>query len=413
MYTIPEAKSSRKFEFVCGSAGTGKTTELRRRIDANRFYATLCSTTGISAINMGCLTINAVLRYFDTESMSDNYFRGRLHRSLRELLEAGYENLAIDEVSMMDATQLDVLYQANLDLETQLKKSLGIVLCGDFAQLAPIKAKWCFEADCWPEFANNTTRLEKVWRQGDERFLEAVNLTRRGQGAEAASILREISTFTHTVQSDFDGTTILSKNDEVDRFNWLALKKLNTREINVDSQRQGKLRSEWKYIPETLKVKVGAYVMILSNDVVGGFRFANGDCGHVVDFTEKEETFLIKLVRNGDVVPIRKIQRDNSGRNEPEGSGSEARFDAINGRWIYGSITYYPIRLAYASTVHKTQSLTLDRVQVDIRHGFFGKEAMLYVAVSRCRTPEGLRVVGTPELFAKRCRIAPEIIPWL
>ena len=401
-------------EFLTGPAGTGKTTELRRRIEADPKYGVLASTTGISAINLGTITINSLLKYFDTESMADSYFRGRLIRALRGLAEDGYKNLCIDECSMMDATQLDILYQAGLDLEREAAaRSLNLILTGDFCQLPPIKAKWCFEADCWPEFTGNTTRLEKVWRQGDERFLEAVNLTRRGQGAEAASILREISTFTHAVQSDFDGTTILSKNDEVDRFNWLALKKLNTREINVDSQRQGKLRSEWKYIPETLKVKVGAYVMILSNDVVGGFRFANGDCGHVVDFTEKEEAFLIKLVRNGDVVPIRKIQRDNSGRNEPEGSEGEARFDALNGRWVYGSITYYPIRLAYASTVHKTQSLTLDRVQLDVRHGFFGSKNMVYVAVSRCRTPEGLRVVGTPEIFAKRVRVAEEVLPWL
>jgi hypothetical protein len=88
-------------------------------------------------------------------------------------------------------------------------------------------------------------------------------------------------------------------------------------------------------------------------------------------------------------------------------------YDEDKELWHHGGVLYYPLRLAYASTVHKSQGLSLDRCQIDIRGGFCGAPAMSYVAISRCRTPQGLRLVGTPDLLAKRCNTDPEVAPWL
>lgn len=80
---------------------------------------------------------------------------------------------------------------------------------------------------------------------------------------------------------------------------------------------------------------------------------------------------------------------------------------------IGGAVRFYPLRLAYASTVHKSQGLTLDRVQIDFRDAFFASPSMLYVALSRAREAQGLRLVGTPEQFARRCQADPRAAPWI
>jgi hypothetical protein len=92
---------------------------------------------------------------------------------------------------------------------------------------------------------------------------------------------------------------------------------------------------------------------------------------------------------------------------------SRSHYGQRRRRYIEGQVEYYPLRLAYASTVHKSQGLSLDRVQVDFRNAFFGNPAMIYVALSRCRTLEGLRLVGMREVFAGRCKVDGQVARWL
>src|ERR1700690_3425616 len=136
-------------EYLCGSAGTGKTFELRRRIAEDENYGILCATTGVAAMNLGAITLNSILGYFDTESLQESFFNGWLNKKIKDLAEAGYANIIIDEISMLDAKQLDIIYQAaKMVNEIRMMngdRPIGIVLTGDFAQLSPIKAKWAFE----------------------------------------------------------------------------------------------------------------------------------------------------------------------------------------------------------------------------------------------------------------------------
>lgn len=416
-------------EFLTGEAGTGKTYELKRRITEDPSYGVLCATTGIAAVNLGTITLNSLLKYFDTDSLEDSYTAGRLHRILKDLvIEEGLHNLCIDEVSMMDAKQLDLVYRAINEINGMVGvrnvHPLGLVITGDFCQLAPIKAKWAFEAECWPEFAKNTTRLKKVWRQDNMEFLAAINFLRRGDGHLATQLLRPLCKFEPNVDTRWDGTTILPKNDEVDRMNYLCLSRVTGRPVTVRSARWGKSSGEWKNIPDQLSLKIGAFVMLLANER-GTFNYVNGDTGHIVDYVEASEQFVVKLIRTGQDVRIGKLHRTVTAKFQPEGwqdggpesvAGMEPVYGQVSRQknmWHVGGVRYFPMRLGYASTVHKTQGLSLDRVQVDCRGGFFGSPAMAYVAVSRCRTPEGLRIVGSPETFAKRVKVAPEVIQWL
>jgi ATP-dependent DNA helicase PIF1 len=430
----PDEQGNTECEYITGAAGTGKTWLIRQRLATDRRYGVLCATTGIAAVNLDTTTINSLLSYFDTDSLQDNYLRGWLTERMRQISRT-YKRITIDEISMMPKEQLDLIVRAADEINESGEHTLGLVLTGDFCQLPPVNADFCFKAESWPKFARNITRLTKVWRQGDERFLEAINAVRSGDGLKGAALLRGMVEFSNFVDINFQGTTIFDKNIAVDRHNAVALTKLKGRDIFVRAKRWGKQRGEWKNIPDVLKLKENAYVMILTNDPPGGF--VNGDCGHVVSYDEAHRAFVVKLVRNGREVYIQEITRCAETKEKPSGADDSQDRDAnkyypLNGngawrgvyrsrtsgkvirtRWIQGQIEYFPIRLAYACTVHKSQGLSLDRVQLDCRGAFFGSPAMLYVALSRARTPEGLRVVGAPDTLARRVKIHPEVLHWL
>jgi ATP-dependent exoDNAse (exonuclease V) alpha subunit len=97
----------------------------------------------------------------------------------------------------------------------------------------------------------------------------------------------------------------------------------------------------------------------------------------------------------------------------PRENGYVSRIHKGQRGWVTGQVEYYPLRLAYASTIHKSQGLSLDRIQVDIRDAFFGHPSMAYVALSRCRTLDGLRIVGQRERFVKHCNSDARVARWL
>lgn len=446
--------------FLTGQAGTGKTYQVRAAIAEDPNFGILAATTGIAAVNLGAITLNSLLKFFNTDSLQEAFFNGWLLKTLAKITEEGYQWLVIDEVSMLDGLQLDIIYQCvkqlNENRAMDNREPLGIFLTGDFCQLPPIKAKWAFEADCWPFFEANTERLTKVWRQSDVKFLEAVNHIRSGRGMVGATILSQLGVqFVKTADTKFQGTTIIAKNEAVDNFNWLCHSQLAGIPVTVQSDRWmtiGRQQpGEWKNIPPSLSLKpmssslgggsIGAYVMILTNDTPE-FTYVNGDCGHVVsyskskgdDLIEDEETFTIRLIRNQAEVKISKLTRhitqkeppDELMVKHPEMSEDDLRnLDRVsgmpywdsnlgrNGMWVVGAITYFPLRLAYASTVHKTQGLTLDRVQIDLNQNFMSSFAMVYVAISRCKSAQGLRIVGSPQLLGARVKTDPAVQRWL
>ena len=426
-------------EFRTGRAGTGKSFQVMKQAAEDPSWAVLSSTTGVSSINLGCTTLNSLLGYFDEASLQDIYLSGLLTRKLRSFADAGIRNLLIEECSMLTAPALDLLYRAAEDVARlpAVKEPLGIILVGDFAQLPPVKGRWCFEAQCWPKFAAATNRLTTVWRQSDPKFLDALDAVRRGDGAEAAARLTAAGVEWHTsLATEFDGTTILPKNEMVNRYNAMALDRVRGASIVVASRRWGKQRSEWGQnkrtgewgVPQQAEFKVGAYVMLLANkfDDSRQLVYANGDCGHIEDYDGGAGVFKVRLVRNGEVVAVERLARNVAQKDRPDNwpphpRGKEPVYPATwIGRphksrdgYVLGQVEFYPIRLAYASSVHKSQSLSLDRVQLDYRDRFFGSPAMLYVAVSRARSLAGLRLVGQREVFQMRCQADPKVREFL
>jgi ATP-dependent DNA helicase PIF1 len=311
------------YKFITGRAGTGKTYSMKAYIEKYPDYGILCATTGISAINLGTTTLNSLLMYYNTDSLKDAFTEGRLERRLKLLAEV-YEHIIIDEVSMMEATQLDILMLAIDNVNKKYKHDLGLVLVGDFFQLAPIEGKWAFQAESWGEFAPNTEFLTKIWRQDNIKFIEALDKARLGKGKELAErLVAEKTKFLREVDTRYNGTTIFAKNAMVDNYNSVRLLDVRSKVITSTKKEVGQTLSEWNKIPQTIELKVGDYVMILANKVnrivsaedepVEGaefsndFIYCNGDCGTIVDYNN--EVFAIKLVRNDEVVYIPRIQR--------------------------------------------------------------------------------------------------------
>jgi len=469
-------------EFITGAAGTGKTTLIRNRIKDFRArgiknYGVLTATTGIAAINLSgtsgdtVTTLNSELGYFDTNSLKDKFASRGLHAALKRVFRKG-KTLIVDEVSMMDAEQLDLihdaLYEVNEQAEVSNHSGLSLIVVGDFCQLPPVKAEFAFHARCWKNFT--ITKLEKVWRQDNVTYLDMLNAARCGDGSKAADYLCQMDAVTlyPTLDSHFDGTTIVPINKLVDSINKVRLDELinkGAKEWCFTSFRWGRQLGEWKQIPDSRVVAKGAYVMILANDAPQ-FSYANGSCGWIEDCDISTGFAMVKLVGpntnnkddQGVQVKVRKVTRCNYTKETPEGCSmpevtvmsrdiwiekykltlpdsvhpdtgyrsylrdltnmcrqnpTGPYYNFNEEKWVIGEISYTPIRLAYAATVHKTQGLSLDRVQIDYSHAFFGEPSMSYVALSRCRTPEGLFVVGNKRLIDSRTNISSEILEWI
>ena len=466
------AEGTTPVRFVTGCAGSGKTFSIKQKNLEDPTFARLCATTGIAGVNLGTSTINSELGYFDTESLRDGYSSGWVQKRLRRIAEQ-VAWFGIDEISMMPRQQLDILHMALTEVNESRAESdklpLGLILTGDFAQLPPIpgplykdgkqvinpKTKfqvkeptpWAFNAECWSEFDSHTIKLTKIWRQDNPQFLSALNAIRRGAGTAGVSLLTPLIEWLPRLDRAFDGTTIMAKNEEVDRYNNLRLMELTGDKFSVTSTRwwatavQGRKQpGEWNNIPERLDLKVGALVMLLDNkkdpEFPEEFLYCNGDLAHIeeliyapqFDLDEYGEPLAlpsikgeltgigVKLIRSGREVVINRITRAIEQKHEPEEpeirsfpkvrQGSSRTGKKV---WILGEVNFFPIRLAYATTVHKSQGLSLDSVMIDPSSHFFGNAQMAYVALSRCRTPEGLKVVGKPAGLAGKVKVDENI----
>lgn len=413
-----KALTEEKFGFLTGNAGTGKTTLISEVSRINPKLITICATTGIAAVNLNSRTVHSELKFFDLKSMENAWREQLLHKNLR-LVRARTSNLLIDEASMLGAEQLDLIMNAVDEINSDgTGKQLGVWLSGDLCQLPPVNMRYVFKSDYWYPFQENTIKLTKVWRQDNVKFMEGVNLVRANKGIEAMEVFKSCGVnFVNKVDDNFEGTTLIPNNNDVDAYNEKRLRMVQAPIIRSPAKISGKSLPEWqRLIPVELRLKVGAYVMILANNTPD-FDYVNGDCGWVEDYLENDDVFKVKLKRNGNIVRIPRIKRQNFQANEPEKYLFTPKFtpyiDFKTGDWVVGEISYHPLRLAYASTIHKSQGLSLDMVQINTTPPFFGYDSMGYVSISRARTPEGLFLVGKPEFIGRKITMNKEVMQYV
>ncbi len=370
--------------FLTGSAGSGKTYVLNQYIEyLNKHEVPLAITasTGIAATHIGGMTIHSWSGLGVKDSLSERDIDEI--ESRRYLWDRFQETkvLIIDEVSMLHHFRLDMVER----LVRSVKRNglpfggLQVILCGDFFQLPPVsragepEALFAYRSEAWREMQLKICYLHEQHRQTDDALLSVLNDIRTDNVSEKT--LNHLRSRYSKQAGAPDSTKLYTHNFDVDNINVKELSEIEapTHTYEMTSRGNPNLVMTLKkscLAPETLNLKEGSLVMFVKNNYEGGY--VNGTLGKVVGF---EPT--------GPVVETKKGKRitasPDSWAIEEEGK-------------VKAEITQVPLRLAWAITVHKSQGMSLDAVEVDLSKSF--EKGMGYVALSRARTLKGLTLLG-------------------
>ncbi|WP_265129547.1 helix-turn-helix domain-containing protein [Chryseobacterium oranimense] len=407
--------------FLTGKAGTGKTTFLNEFVKKTRKKYIVVAPTGIAAINAGGVTIHSMfglpLRTFlpTTDridgSLANNiadlmpHFKYRKDK-LKLLREV--EVLIIDEVSMLRADVLDMMDFSLRFIRRNNQRFGGVqmLFIGDLYQLPPVVRdehilKICYES---PFFFDShaikdipllTIELTKVYRQSDEKFLDILNAIRDG---DVANI--NFDELNKRYDPDFKAGTesyvyLCSHNKMADEINQEKLEEIDLAVKTYEAKLFGDFKENQFPNDQFLELKVGAQVMFIRNDITGEKKYFNGKLGEISTLDDNE----IKVVLDGserEITVKREVWEQKKYFLDTEKNIKEE---------VLGSFEQFPIKLAWAVTIHKSQGLTFDNVIIDAGKSFTAGQ--VYVALSRCRTLEGIVLKSkiTPEVIFKDNRI--------
>ncbi len=375
--------------FLTGPAGSGKTHLLNKYINflkENFVEVGITASTGIAATHMGGTTIHS----WTGMGIKDSLTRGDLEElKTRKYLRDRFlrtEVLVIDEVSMLHHFRLDLIDQI-CQFMKNIDKPFGgmqVILCGDFFQLPPISrfgepnALFAYEAEIWQKADFKICYLEEQHRQTDFAFIKVLNEIRKNRLSEEGMKHLKCRHNKKTYQG-IEPTRLHTHNIDVDLINQKELEKLAGQQREYCMETKGRKPLVDSLIksclaPEKLKLKVGAKVMFVKNNFEEGY--VNGTLGKVVSF---DKDGPIVQTMHGKNIHV----KQTNWMIEEEGKAK-------------ASIGQYPLRLAWAITVHKSQGMSLDAIEVDLSKSF--EKGMGYVALSRVRSLEGLTLLGLNEI---------------
>lgn len=379
--------------FVTGRAGTGKSTLLQLFRNTTRKKAVVLAPTGVAALNVRGQTIHSFFgfppRLIDRKDIKKKKFR-RLYENL--------EVLIIDEISMVRADMLD-----NIDYFLQLNREdprpfggVQMLFFGDMFQLPPVvastseqqyfsswyKSPYFFSAHVFEEdFAFEMVELRQVYRQEHRHFLRLLDAIRLNRTDED-----DLEELNRRYMPDFEAEdffiTLSARNATVDAINQRELAKLQTLPRYYTALVSGEFNPQLFPTDLRIELKENAQVMFLKNDPER--KFVNGTIGKVV--TLGPETIEVEVLQ-----PDGTLEKIEVGRAEWEIVRYHMKTDnpeKIEAE-VVGSFEQYPLRLAWAITIHKSQGKTFDKVVIDLGRGAF-EHGQTYVALSRCRTLEGI-----------------------
>ncbi len=378
--------------FLTGPAGSGKTYLLKQYIDylkKQNIGVAVTASTGIAATHMNGQTIHSwsgmgIMDVFNEEE----YIRLKKRRYHKQRFDA-VKVLIIDEISMLHAHQLDIVNSICKRFKNPFLPfgGLQVILCGDFFQLPPVTkygqvAHFVIESAAWEEMSPKICYLEEQHRQEDRKMLKILgDIRSKSCNEETLEMLSSRSS--KDIQKNITPTKLYTHNVNVDAMNDFELKKIKeeSKIFQMTSTGVDQIASAVRkgcLAPEVLVVKKGAVVMFVKNNFERGY--VNGTLGTVVGYDDKE-------------FPIVKIL---SGENI---SATPEKWSIDEEGVPLASITQVPLRLAWAITVHKSQGMTLDAVEMDLSKSF--EYGMGYVALSRVRTLEGIKLLGINKMALK------------
>ncbi len=401
--------------FLTGKAGTGKTTFLNNFVRKTEKKFIVVAPTGIAAINAGGVTIHSMfglpLRPFlpTTERIDGNlgnniadlvqHFKYRKDK-LKLLREV--EIIIVDEVSMLRADVLDMMDLSLRHVRRNQQKFGGVqmLFIGDLFQLPPVvrdenilkqyyDSPFFFDSHVLKDLPLVTVELTTVYRQKDEDFLEILNAIRDGN-RHAIDFDRLNERFDPHFEPDEEPYVYLtSHNRMADEINQRKLKELPGKSCFYKAKITGDFRENQYPNEETLELRVGTQIMFIRNDASSERRYFNGKLAEVMRLDEDEIWVMI----DGDDEEYRLKREVWDQKVYTLDSEKNIREDVL------GSFEQFPVRLAWAVTIHKSQGLTFDRLIIDAGKSF--ASGQVYVALSRCRTLEGIVL---------KSKITPEVI---
>lgn len=378
--------------FITGKAGTGKTTFIRRiQEEINKNFLVL-APTGIAAIAVGGQTMHSFFG-FPFQAMGP-YTKLDVLPERKKLLNE-VDTIIIDEASMVRSDMVDGM-DRYLRMAFNTNMAFGgkqVVIVGDLYQLPPVVKQESADAEMLrdlygpglPYFYKafvlkrmNLPKIEfqKVYRQNDEDFLYILNKMRNGEvKSEDLALLNE-HVGTEENNEDFS-VTLTSFNYMAEKINEQKLGEIEDEEFMYQADIQDEFKKNDAPVPEILRLKVGAQVIFCRNNPNSGYM--NGTIAKV---SALEEDKIIVRLENGSEIEVHKV----SWENIQSQYNRETRKMESN---VIGSFTQYPIKLAWAITIHKSQGMTFDRMHFDLSRGTF-QAGQAYVAISRMRSLDGL-----------------------
>lgn len=371
--------------FLTGPAGSGKTYLLKQYIEylkKNGIGVAVTASTGIAATHMNGQTIHSWSGMGISDKFTEEDYTRLKKRHYHKQRFTNTSVLIIDEVSMLHAHQLDIVNEICKKFKQPFSPfgGLQVILCGDFFQLPPVtqsekQASFVVESAAWEEMAPKICYLGEQHRQEDRQMLKILNDI-RNKSCDKKTLELILSRKDKDIESDITPTRLYTHNANVDAINSLELKKIKeeARIFEMTSKGNDFVVASIKkgcLAPETLFLKKGAVVMFVKNNFERGY--VNGTLGKVIDF-DHAGIPIVKTVSGRTIVAT------------PE------KWLIEDGETALATIAQVPLRLAWAITIHKSQGMTLDAVEMDLSKSF--EYGMGYVALSRVRTLDGIKLVG-------------------
>lgn len=390
---VERVESSLDHLFITGPAGTGKTTLLHQFLASTRRAVVVAAPTGVAALAAGGQTLHSLLRL--PLGILGGRDLGFCPKPTLQMLRA-IDTLVIDEVSMVSADLMDAIDRRLRQAKGRKTVAFGgvqLIMFGDLYQLAPVvsgkaeteyyqdtyRSPWFFDARVWNETSLQTIVLDTIYRQSDPEFQRVLQALRTGEmEPEMGRMLNEQGS---RVPENPDIITLATTNETVRRINSARLQALPGQSKVALADIEGEFGGAGQFpADEELELKVGAQVMFLRNDTQGpdGPRWVNGSVGQVHTIDQVVTVDLDDGVRV-EVEPVtwEKIRYDyNPGTKEISHE-------------VVAEFTQFPLRLAWAVTIHKAQGKTLDEALIDLGPRVFAA-GQTYVAFSRLTSLDGL-----------------------
>jgi len=383
-------ENTRECLFITGKAGTGKSTLLKYFKANTGKKIIVLAPTGVAAINVGGQTVHSFFRLPPKIIQKDAIKRLR-NRDLIENLDM----VIIDEVSMVRSDLMDGIDYALRLNRGKMKVPFGgvqMVFFGDLFQLSPVvehearalleerySTPYFFSAKVFNDCNIRSIELSTIYRQKDSSFMELLNRIRNKEHTKEDLDILNKRVQKDTSISKKDDTVILTTTNRLaNTINQDRLSKLPGREIIYEAVTCGKFEESAYPTDTSLKLKKGAQVILLKNDP--NKQWVNGTLAKVIALSS--DSIVVDINGRTCDVPVVKWQKIEYSYNEEE--------DKIEDE-VVGDFAQYPIKLAWAITIHKSQGQTFDKVIIDLGHGAF-THGQLYVALSRCTCLEGIRL---------------------